>query len=127
MGRPVLPLIGQDHPASQMRFERREGVEVQRGEAIALRVFHAGFGLAFGPGAIRRTRARLHVPVAAEREIAGMKPHRAGRAITPGDQRSRIVPQQRARHPAEVREGRPDPFAPIVLALREKGFDEQPP
>jgi hypothetical protein len=42
------------------------------------------------------------------------------------DQRARIVADYRPRHAAEVRQGRGDPAAPIVLPLIEKRFDERP-
>ena len=41
--------------------------------------FHARFGFAFGPGSIRRARARLDVPITAEGQIGRMKEDRPGR------------------------------------------------
>ena len=121
----MAPLIGDRHPPRQVLLERAERVEGLIGQRIALDVFHARFRLAFGPGAIRRTRARLHVPVATEGEVGRMKTDRAGRAVAAEHQRARIVAEQGARHAAEMREGRRDAFAPIVTTLIEKRFDEE--
>ena len=54
-----------------------------------------------------------------------MKHDRPGPAIAADDQRARIVAKQRARHPAEMRERAGDPFAPVILALTEEGFDKE--
>ena len=125
MGRAVDAGIGEMHPRRQMLLERGERVEGQLRQPIALDVFDARLRFAFGPGAIRRTRARLHVPVATEGEVGGMEPDRPGHAVAAEHQRARIVAEQRPRHAAEMRERRGDPLAPIVLALSEKRFDEQ--
>jgi len=44
----------------------------------------------------------------------------------PEHQRARIVAEDRPWDAAEMREGGRDALAPIVLALTEKGFHEQP-
>ena len=97
-GRPVAALIGDGHPLGQVLLERAERVERLIRQRIALDVFHARFGLALGPRAIRRARARLHVPVATEREVGRMETHRPGRAVAAEHQRARIVAEQRPRH-----------------------------
>jgi len=122
-GRPVAALIGDRHPRGQVLLERGEGVEGLIRQRVPLDVFHARFRLAFGPCAIGRARARLHVPIATEGEVGRMETHRAGRAIATEHPRARIVAEQRARHAAEMREGRRDALAPIIAALIEKGFD----
>ena len=117
------------HPRGEMRLERGERRRT-RSPASALRFtyFDARFGLALGARAVRRARARLHVPVAAERaDRPGGRRTVPVVAIAAEHQRARVVAEQRARHAAEVREGRRDPLAPVVLALVEKGFDEEPP
>ena len=53
--------------------------------------FHARFGFAFGPGSIRRARARLDVPITAEGQIGRMKEDRPGPAIAADHQGARIV------------------------------------
>lgn len=68
---PVHALVGDDEPVGEVRLERRERLEVQVGERVALDVFHARFGLAFGPRAMGRAGPGLHVPVPAEREVRG--------------------------------------------------------
>ena len=87
----MAALIGDDHPRGQVLLERGEGLEGLIGEAVAFHKLDARFGLAFGPGPVRRARARLHIPVAAEGQIRGLKRDRAGRAIAAEDQRPRIV------------------------------------
>src|SRR5439155_4844880 len=116
---------GDRDPLGQVLLERAERIKGLIRQRIALDVFHAGFRLAFGPGAIRGTRARLHVPVPTEGEVGRMKTHRAGRAVAPEHQGARIVAEQRPRYAAEMREGRGDALAPIVAALIEKRFDEE--
>jgi hypothetical protein len=125
MRRPVDTLIRGDHPRRQVPLERRERVEVLSRQAIVLRVFDARFGFAFGPRAVRGTRPRLHVPIAAEGQMRGMKDHAAGRAITAEDQCTRVITEEGARDPAEMLERRCNAFTPIILALIEKGFDEE--
>jgi hypothetical protein len=93
MGGPVLTRIGHRHPRAEVRFERRERIESLRGEPVALHELHTGFGLAFGPGPIRRAGARLDVPIAAEGQIGRMKEDRPGPAIPADHQRPRIVAQ----------------------------------
>jgi hypothetical protein len=81
--RAVDALIGLVHPLGQIllaRGKRRDGANRQR---IALHEPHRGRDLAFGPRAIRGARARLHVPVTTEGQIASMECHRAGRPIAP--------------------------------------------
>ena len=123
--RPVAPLIGQRHPRHQVLLERAEGIERLIRQRIALDVFDAGFGLAFGPRAIRGARTRLHVPIATEREIgrvettvpvARSRPRTNARALSPSSVRGT---------PTEMREGRGDALAPIVPPLIEKRFDEE--
>jgi hypothetical protein len=108
-----------------MLLERREGRKGLVGERIPLHVFDARFGLPLGPRPIRRTRPRLHVPIAAEGQVSRMKDHRAGRSRARSDQWARIVAEQGAWHSAEVRERRGDPLAPVRAALIEKRFDEE--
>jgi hypothetical protein len=47
-------------------------------------------------------------------------------AVAREDQRTSVVPEQRPRDAAEVTERSGDPLPPVVLALGEEGFDEQP-
>ena len=82
MGRPVATLIGDGHPLGQVLLERAERRERLIRQRIALDVFDARFGLAFGPRSIRGARARLHVPVATESEVRRMKTDRPCRAVT---------------------------------------------
>ena len=56
--------------------------------------FHARFGFAFGPGSIRRARARLNVPITAEGQIGQMKEDRPGPAIAADHKGARIVAKQ---------------------------------
>jgi hypothetical protein len=55
-----------------------------------------------------------------------MKQDRAGLAIPAGDQRARVIPEQRARHAPKMDKRRGDALAPVVLPLAEKRFDEEP-
>ena len=124
-GRPVAALIGDRHPLCEVLLEGTEGVEGLIGQRIALDVFDARFGLAFGPRAIRRARTRLDVPVPTEGEVGRVEADGARRAIATEHQRARIVAQQRPGHAAEMREGRGDALPPIVSSLIEKRFDEE--
>jgi hypothetical protein len=117
----VDPLVRDRHPAREMRLERREGLEGEVGEPVALHLFDARFGLAFSLRAVRCAGTRLYVPVATEREVGRMKHDSAGRAVAPDHQRPRIVAEDRPRHAAEVREGGRNALAPIILALIAEG------
>jgi hypothetical protein len=55
-----------------------------------------------------------------------MEGHHAGRTVATAHQRACIVAEQRPRDPAEMRECRGNALAPIVTALIEKGFHEEP-
>ena len=57
----------QDHPGGEMVLERRERVECEPGQRVALDVFDAGFGFAVRACPVRAAGPRLHAPVAAER------------------------------------------------------------
>ena len=115
------------HPPRQMRLERGEGLERPARQGIALDVFDAGLHLAFGPRSVRaHTRA-------AARPSRDRRPGRPGwnltvpvAAVAPENQGARIVAEQGPRHAAEVLERRGDPLAPVVLALAQKRFDEEP-
>lgn len=69
----------------ELRLERRERFELEIREPVAVDVFDTGFGLAFGAGPVRRRRARLHVPIATERQVGRMKDdvRSRGRARSP--------------------------------------------
>ena len=118
--------IGLVDPLREMLLKRGERREGAAGERIALDELDPRLHLAFGPRAIRGAGARLHVPVATEGQVAGVKRHRPGRSITPTDQRAGIVAEHRQHDAAEVQEGGGDALTPIVLALVEKRFDEGP-
>ena len=75
------------HPLLQVLLERGEGGERLVGQRVAFDVFHAGFRFPLGPRAIRRARARLHVPVATEGQIGRMKDRRAGGPVARPHQR----------------------------------------
>jgi hypothetical protein len=91
MRRPVPALVRDRHPRREVLLEGGEGLERLVGQPVAFDMFHARFRLALRPGAIRRTRVWLHVPVAAEGEVRRMEEHRARRAVTRPHQRPRIV------------------------------------
>src|SRR5678815_3353060 len=114
------------HPARQMLLERGERVESHPRQRIALDVFDARLDFAFGARPIRRTRSGLRVPVSTEGEVGRMEPDGPGEAIAIDDERARIVPKEGPRHAPKVPERRGDALAPLVLALREKRFHEQP-
>lgn len=124
MRRAVDTLISLLHPLGQVLLERGERREGAAGQGIALHKLDAGLDFAFRAGAIWRAGARLHVPVATERQVAGMKRHGPRRAIATADQRSRIVAEHREHHAAEMHERRRDALPPIILALVQKCFDE---
>ena len=126
--RPVPSLVGgRGQPFAQVPFEGGEGLEGLAGQGIPLDVFDARLGLTLGPGPIRRARAWLDVPVATEGQIRRMEDHRARRPVPRPHQRARVVPEDRARHAAEVAEGGREAFAPVRAPLIEKRFDEQAP
>ena len=81
------------HPRGQVLLERGEGVEGLIRQRVALDVFHARFGLALRPRAIRCTRARLDVPVATEGEVGRVEDHGPCRAVTRSDQGRALSPR----------------------------------
>ncbi len=109
---PVHAAIGHGHPVDETRLERcegGEGGEGQRSKAIALHKCLARFGRACGPRPILRAGARLHLPIAAEGERAGMKQDGAGLGIPTTDQRAGVIAEKRPRHSTEMRERCRDP------------------